>query len=87
VLLFTRYLRYKIEIKSTKTEIHAFMKKDLDCGLLSNESVNVLLRNMAMQYHEEKSARLLRMQQLPLVTLVYLCLSLSKHYKHVARVL
>ena len=53
ILLFTRYLRYKIEIKSTETEIHAFIKTDLACGLLSNESVNVLLRNMAMQYHEE----------------------------------
>jgi len=76
VLLFTRYLRHKIEIKSTETEIHAFIKKDLDCGLLSNESVNVLLKNVAMQYHEEKSARLVRMQQLPHLTLVSLSVSL-----------
>jgi hypothetical protein len=87
VLLFTRYLKYKIEIKSTETEIHAFIKKDLVYGLLSNESVNVLLKNVAMQYHEEESARLVRMQQLPHLILVSLCLSLSKHYKHIARVL
>jgi len=93
VLLFTRYLRYKIEIKCTETEIHAFIKKDLDCGLLSNESVNVLLRNVAMQYREEKSSRLVRMQQLHHLTLVslslFLCLSISKHYTstHIARVL
>jgi len=77
VLLFTRHLRYKIEIKSTETEIHAFIKKNLDCGLLSNESVNVLFRSMAMQYHEEKLARLVRMQQLPHLTLASLSLSVS----------